>query len=82
MDIKKYADIIENRLDDEECTMESVLKDNSRILELAIKHKVNVMFSSDNDNIAELKSKIEQMIREKFGLLIPVHIIEKEHENE
>lgn len=36
----------------------------------------NVMFSSDNDNIAELKSKIEEMITEKFGLVIPVYIIE------
>ena len=40
-DIKKYADIIENRLDDEWCTLESVLTDNAHVLELAQKHKVN-----------------------------------------
>lgn len=40
-DIKKYANIIEKRLDDESCTLESVLADNAQILELAKKHKVN-----------------------------------------
>ena len=41
VDIKKYANTIENRLDDEWCTMESVLADNAQILNLAKKHKVN-----------------------------------------
>ena len=27
-DIKRYANVIENRLDDEGCTLESVIKDN------------------------------------------------------
>lgn len=36
----------------------------------------NVMFSSDHDNIAELKDKIEEMIIKKFGLSIPVHILD------
>ncbi len=40
-DIKKYASIIENRQDDEWCTLESVLEDNAHILELAQKHGVN-----------------------------------------
>ncbi|MBQ3517712.1 MAG: adenylate kinase [Clostridia bacterium] len=34
-DIKKYANVIENRLDDSDCTMDSVLLDNARILQLA-----------------------------------------------
>ena len=42
-DIKKYANVIENRLDDEWCTMESVLSDNTQVLELAKKHKVNYL---------------------------------------
>ena len=42
-DIKKYANVIENRLDDEWCTMESVLLDNALMLELAKKHKVNYL---------------------------------------
>ena len=42
-DIKKYASVIENRLDDEWCTMESVLSDNAQVLELAKKHKVNYL---------------------------------------
>ena len=47
-DIKKYANIIENRLDDEWCTLESVLKDNAQILELAQEHKVNYILIDDN----------------------------------
>ena len=40
-DIKKYARIIENRIDDEWCTLETVLKENAKILELAKKYNVN-----------------------------------------
>lgn len=32
-DIKKYASVIENRLDDEDCTIETVLGDNAMVLE-------------------------------------------------
>lgn len=46
-DIKKYAGIIEKRLDDESCTLESVLVDNAQILELAKKHKVNHILIDD-----------------------------------
>ncbi len=40
-DVKKYASVIENRLDDSWCTKESVLEDNANILALAKKHNVN-----------------------------------------
>ena len=40
-DIKRYANVIENRLDDEWCTVESVLEDNAKVLTLAQKHGVN-----------------------------------------
>ena len=40
-DIKQYANVIENRLDDSWCTMESVLEDNREVLELAQKHDVS-----------------------------------------
>jgi 2-phosphoglycerate kinase len=40
-DIKKYASVIENRLDDSWCTKESVLEDNATVLALAKKHNVN-----------------------------------------
>ena len=39
-DIKKYANIIENRLDDSDFTMEHAINENIRILRLAKKHKV------------------------------------------
>ena len=40
-DIKRFANIIENRLDDSDCTKEAVLEDNRFVLEKAIKHNVN-----------------------------------------
>ena len=45
--IKRYANVIEDRLDDEWCTMESVLKENARYLELAQKHHVNYVLIDD-----------------------------------
>ncbi len=39
----------------------------------------NVIFSSENDNIAELKHSIEEMIYKEFGLSISVYIIDREH---
>ena len=46
-DIKKYANTIENRLDDAWCTMESVLKDNAEMLALAQKYNVNYILIDD-----------------------------------
>ena len=46
-DVKKYASIIENRSNDEWCTLESVLADNAQVLELAQKHKVNYILIDD-----------------------------------
>ena len=46
-DIKKYANIIENRLDDDWCTLKSVLCDNAQVLELAQKHNVNYILIDD-----------------------------------
>ena len=40
-DIKKYASTIENRMDDEGCTLESVLADNAEIFEHVKRYNVN-----------------------------------------
>lgn len=50
-DIKKHARDIENRIDDDCCTMQSVLADNARMLELAQKHKVNYLLIDDKYKI-------------------------------
>ena len=50
-DIKEYANIVECRLDDEGCTLESVLKDNTRFFELAQKHKINYLLIDDKYEI-------------------------------
>ena len=50
-DIKKYASVIENRLDDSWCTMESVLEDNREVLELAQKHDVSYILIDDQYEI-------------------------------
>ncbi len=48
-DIKRYANVIENRLDDC-CTLESVLKDNAEILKSIKKHKVNYVLIDEDYN--------------------------------
>lgn len=50
-DIKRYANVIEDRLNDEWCTLESVLQDNAEILKLAQKHKVNFILIDDSYEI-------------------------------
>jgi adenylate kinase family enzyme len=50
-DIKKYAYVIEQRLDDSDCTMESVLADNARMLTLAKEYKVNYILIDENYEI-------------------------------
>ena len=50
-DIKKYANVIENRLDDEWCTIESVLADNAEMLSLAQRHNVRYILIDDKYEI-------------------------------
>ena len=50
-DIKKYASVIENRLDDSWCTMESALADNANMLQQAKKQGVNYLLIDDAYNI-------------------------------
>ena len=50
-DIKKYANAIENRLDDEGYTMESVLADNEEVLCLVQKHNMNYILIEDSYEI-------------------------------
>ena len=46
-DIKGYANVVENRLDDSGCTMESVLQDNAWYLEQAEKYGVPYLLMED-----------------------------------
>ena len=50
-DIKKYANVVENRLDDSDCTMDSVLADNAEILRLAQMHNANYILIDDKYEI-------------------------------
>ena len=49
--IKKYANAIENRLNDDWCTMESVLEENAQFFINAKKHNVNIVFIDDSYEI-------------------------------
>ena len=49
-DIKAYANVIESRLDDD-CTLESVLKENAEILSLVQKHNLNYILIDDKYEI-------------------------------
>lgn len=46
-DIKAYANVVENRMDDEYCTMENVLRDNAGYLEQAKQYGVNYILMED-----------------------------------
>ncbi len=46
-DIKKYASVVENRMEDEYCTIETVLRDNAEILEQCQNYKVNYLLIDD-----------------------------------
>ena len=50
-DIKQYANVIENRLDNEWCTMESILSENAQMLEFAKKYNVNYILIEDKYEI-------------------------------
>ena len=50
-DIKEYASVIEDRLDDEGCTIESLLEDNAEMLRLAEKHNANYILIDDKYEI-------------------------------
>ena len=52
-DIKGYANVIETRLDDTGCTLESVLEDNTQMLALAQKHQVNYVLMDEEYRIDE-----------------------------
>lgn len=50
-DIKGCSNVIEKRLDDDSCTMEALLRDNVRFLELAQEHNVNYVLIDDKYEI-------------------------------
>ena len=50
-DIKKYASIIENRLDDSYCTMESVLADNKKELAMCRMYGADYIFIDSDYNL-------------------------------
>ena len=47
-DIKAFANVIESRLDDSDCTIEGVIKDNAQMLKAAERHKVNYVLIDEN----------------------------------
>ena len=50
-DIKQYASIVENRMEDEGYTIETALRDNAKILEQCQIYKVNYIFIDDKYQI-------------------------------
>ena len=46
-DIKKYANAVENRMEDGSCTIETVLRDNAEILEQCRNYNVNYLLIDD-----------------------------------
>ena len=50
-DIRKYASIIEDRMEDADCTMENVLRENAGILEQCQKHRVSYILIDEEYRI-------------------------------
>lgn len=50
-DIKGYASVIEKRLDDAYCTLEGVLKDNAKVLEMVQKHNADYVLIDEEYKI-------------------------------
>lgn len=50
-DIKDYASIIEQRLDDTDYTMESALQDNAQALDMCKRHNANYLLIDDGYNV-------------------------------
>ena len=50
-DIKKYASVIEKRLDDSDCNMQSLIEDNNQSLTLAKHYGVNYILIDENYEI-------------------------------
>ena len=60
-DIKKFASVIEERLDDSDCTMESVLQDNAEVLTECERHGVKyVLIDGEYQEDMELKLLFEE----------------------
>lgn len=51
IDIKGYAGVIENRLDDAYCTLEGVLKDNAQVLEMVQKYNADYVLIDEEYKI-------------------------------
>lgn len=51
IDIKKYANVIEQRLDDAYCTLENMLEDNAQILKMAQQHNFHYILIDDKYEI-------------------------------
>lgn len=50
-DIKKYANVVENRMDDEGCTIETVLRDNAELLEQCQNYKAHYLLIDDEYHV-------------------------------
>lgn len=57
-DIKKYANVIEKRPDDGDCTIESVLNDNAEMLSLVRKYNLNYVLIDDRYEIDAIVRRI------------------------
>ena len=53
-DIITYANIIENRLDDSDCKIETLIADNQKVLEMCEKHSLEYMKIDEEYNIEHM----------------------------
>ncbi|MGN0518158.1 MAG: adenylate kinase [Acutalibacteraceae bacterium] len=59
--IKKFANVLEARLDDSYCTMESMLEENAKVLRMCQVYQIDYLLIDDEYNVdAQLKSVLER----------------------
>ena len=50
-DIQQYAGVVEHRLDDSSCTMETLLRDNAETLEMCRKYGAEYILIDENYHV-------------------------------
>ena len=77
--IKEYANCIENRVDDEACTIENILEDNAQFLALAEKYRVDYVLIDDKYVInIDWKQTVKYFLkRRRFLIFLEIAIILK-----
>lgn len=69
-DIRKYACLAEERLDDSDCTQESMIRDNKEALEQCQKHGCDYWLIDEKYDVDNWMSLLEQQMSKSYSEVI------------